>query len=229
MKRQMNAINALNMLLIATTVVLAGCVVNPKAFDPVRGSGVVKTETRTVSGFSKVALNLVGKLYIERNGSEALTISADDNILPLIQTRVRNGVLTIELDRATNLMQVNDLTYRVSVKNLDELSVNGAAEVLVSGLDSESFDVVINGAGKVTASGKAERQTVTVNGAGDYNAPNLASRVAKVKNAGIGKAIVRVSDTLDVKIEGAGIVEYIGNPEVTKTIDGIGSVQQVAP
>jgi hypothetical protein len=212
--------------LIATMALLTSCVVNPKAFNPVRGSGIVKTETRAVSGFTQVTLNLVGKLYIERGTSESLSISSDDNILPLIRSEVRNGVLTIDLDRATNLMQVNDLTYRISVKNLDGLSVNGAAEAFVSGLDSESLDVIINGAAKVTASGKAQRQTVTINGAGDYNAPNLESRTADVKHAGIGKAIIHVSDKLNVRIDGAGVVEYIGNPTVTKTINGIGSVRQ---
>lgn len=220
----------MNRLVLPIAVIwalLVGCVVNPKAFQPVRGSGAVKTEMRTVSDFTQVTLNLVGKLYIERNGSESLSISSDDNVLPLIRSNVRNGMLTIDLDRATNLMQVNDLTYRITVKHLDELSVSGAAEVFVSSLDSESLAVTINGASKVTASGKAQRQTITIKGAGDYNAPKLESRIARVTHAGIGKAIVQVRDTLDVRIDGAGVIEYIGNPTVTKTINGIGTVRQI--
>jgi len=213
-------------LIMTLTALLAGCAVNPTAFKTVRGSGVVKTETRPVSGFSRVTFNLVGKLYIDQSGSDSLSITTDENILPFIQTEVRNGMLTIGMSRATNLMQFNDLTYHVSVKNLTELTVSGAADVVVSNLDAESLSVVINGAGKVTASGKAREQTVSINGAGDYNAPNLESRIAKMTHAGLGKALVRVSDSLEVQIDGAGVVEYIGNPSVRKTINGLGIVRQ---
>ena len=211
----------------AALALLAGCVVvNPKVFAPVQGSGVVKTEVRSVSGFSQVSLNLVGKLYIERNGSESLSITSDDNILPLIKSEVRNGVLTLSMDGATSLNKISDLTYRVSVKNLDGLILDGAAEVLVSELDSKLLTVNINGAGKITLSGKAERQDVTFNGVGEYNAQGLESQIVKVAHHGIGKVVVRVSEALDARIEGAGVIEYIGNPKVTKVIDGLGSVVQ---
>ncbi len=215
--------------LAAVAFLLMGCVVNPRAFNPLRGSGVVKTETRSVGRFNKVTLNLAGKLYIDRTGVESLEISADDNILPLIRSDVRFGTLTIDANRATSLTRISDLIYRVSAKDLDALEVNGAAEVFVNDLDSESLDVTINGAAKVIASGKAERQIVSINGAGDYNARNLESRTVTVKHAGIGKAVVHARDTLDVLIEGAGIVEYIGDPAVSKTINGIGTVRQIGP
>ena len=210
-------------------LLLSGCAINPPVIRSVRGSGVVKTEDRKVAGVTKVTLDVVGKLYIKREGEDALRITADDNILPLIRTNVRNGELTIGFDPGLNFSRMTDLTYSVSVKDLDALTVNGAADVIVSDLDSDNLVVTINGAGKVTVAGKADHQTVAINGAGEYSAPNLESRIAEITHSGLGKATVRVRDQLTVRIDGAGLVEYIGNPQVTKTINGLGSVQQSKP
>jgi hypothetical protein len=37
---------------------------------------------------------------------------------------------------------------------------------------------------------------------------------------------VKVSDTLDARVSGAGTVFYIGNPQVTKEVSGVGTVKQ---
>ncbi|MCL4262951.1 MAG: DUF2807 domain-containing protein [Anaerolineae bacterium] len=47
-----------------------------------------------------------------------------------------------------------------------------------------------------------------------------------IKSSGAGTAVVQVSDSLDVTIDGLGHVEYIGDPEVTQEINGVGSVRQ---
>jgi hypothetical protein len=38
--------------------------------------------------------------------------------------------------------------------------------------------------------------------------------------------VVRVSKTLDVRINGVGTVEYIGSPQITKAINGIGTLKE---
>ncbi|MGB5817698.1 MAG: hypothetical protein WBI27_21110, partial [Thermoanaerobaculia bacterium] len=48
------------------------------------GSGVTVTETRAVSGISGVSISGVGLLIIEQTGSESLTVTAEENILPLL-------------------------------------------------------------------------------------------------------------------------------------------------
>ena len=78
----------------------------------------------------------------------------------------------------------------------------------------------------MTLSGTVDSQVVTVNGSGDYDGENLQSRTAKIAVDGAGDAVVRVSSGLDVTIRGVGSVEYIGNPQVSQSIQGAGSVEQ---
>jgi hypothetical protein len=48
-------------------------------------------ESRQVSGFTKIELSGSGELKIEQTGTESLTISAEDNVLPKITSEVSDN------------------------------------------------------------------------------------------------------------------------------------------
>jgi hypothetical protein len=195
----------------------------------VAGSGNVVTETRPVSGFSAVSLRGMGSVIIDQNGSESLQISADDNFLPYLKTEVRGDTLYIEAsDDAEGVVftNVTDLTFRINAAALEAIELAGAGSIEVNDLDTETWRVTVPGAGSITVSGRTAEQTVEMEGAGSYNAENLESQEATIRSSGAGMAVVRVSDKLDVTIEGLGSVQYIGSPVVTQEINGLGSVSQ---
>src|SRR5215208_2438155 len=64
-------------------------------FTSVRGSGIAKTETREVNGFSAISFNVIGKVVVTQGKTQSLTVTADDNILPLLETQVNDGTLVI--------------------------------------------------------------------------------------------------------------------------------------
>jgi hypothetical protein len=195
----------------------------------VKGSGNVVTETREVSGFDAISLQGMGSVIVDQNGSESLLISADDNFLPYLKTVVRGNTLYIETSEEAETVvftDVSDLTFRISAANLEAIELAGAGSIEVNDLDTETWRVTMPGAGSINVSGRTNDQTVELKGAGSYNAEDLESREATVRSAGAGSAVVRVSDKLDVTIDGLGSVQYIGNPVVTQEINGLGSVSQ---
>jgi len=194
--------------------------------DTVRGSGNVITEEREVSDFTSVSLQGWGELVIDQTGSESLSITADDNFLPYIETEVRGRELIISIPSNTIFNDVTDLTYHVTVKTIDNLDLSGAGDIEVLHLDSEDWHVNLSGAGNITVSGVVDAQTIVISGAGGYNAETLSSQQTSIEHSGAGMAVVQVSDTLDVNISGLGSVEYIGDPAVTQTITGLGTINQ---
>jgi Putative auto-transporter adhesin, head GIN domain len=60
-----------------------------------QGFGQIGNESRQVSGFSKVELNGSGELTIEQTGTESLTISAEDNLLPKLSSEVSGDTLVL--------------------------------------------------------------------------------------------------------------------------------------
>ena len=220
-------ISQLILITSALMVLLTACVnTSDGPIEVIQGSGNVVTETREVSGFTAVSLNGVGHLIIDQTGSESMSITADDNILPYIETRVRGRELVIGIQDNTTFNNVTELTYHVTVQTINSLELNGAGAVEVLNLDGQDWQTTLAGGGTITVSGKVDVQTAELNGAGAYNAEALQSQEATVRQNGAGMAIVQVSERLDVSIDGLGSVEYIGNPTVREEINGLGTVRQ---
>ena len=192
----------------------------------VSGSGNVVSETRNVSGFDGVTVHGAGNVVIDQTGTESLTITTDDNLLQYITTEIRDGKLVIEFKRGVLFDKVKDLTFKVGAKNLNSLQVDGAANVQGKNIATENLSVMLNGAGAITLSGKATEQNVVLDGVGAYNGAELISQRAQVTDNGTGAAVVRVSDQLEAIVNGLGSIEYIGNPQVTQRVSGIGTVRQ---
>ena len=202
---------------LAGTLLLTGC-------TGTTGSGTVKSESRQVSGFSKVDLSGVGRATIQQTGTESLTILAEDNILPLLTSEVRDGTLELGLKRMRSINPTEPITYRLTVKSLDSVGVSGSGSVSVTGLDTPRLTVDLSGSGEIRAAGNADSQKIDISGSGRYLAPELTSRAVDADISGSGKGDVRASDTLKASISGSGTLTYIGDPRVSQDVSGSGKV-----
>ncbi len=190
----------------------------------VKGSGNVKSETRSVSGFSQIEIAMAGDGTIAQSGTDSLTIEAEDNLLPHLTSTVTNGLLTLGAD--TRLRPTKRVHYAITVKDLSRVDLLGAGDFIVERIHTGALTVHFSGAGNVMLSGRAESEEVSLTGAGNCDASKLATRTAKVAITGAGDAIVNATDTVDATVTGAGNVDYLGDPKVTKNITGAGSVRK---
>jgi hypothetical protein len=202
---------------VLTAVLTAGC-------SSTEGSGNIKTETRTINGVSSVSLVGDGMLEVEQTGTDSLTITADDNILPLLSSEVRDGELKLGVRNLANVEESAQIRYRLTVKGLTSLSITGDAEADVTKLATDQLKVNITGDGKIRIDGTADDQTITIIGDGKYDGARLDSKNASVSITGDGKLDIAVSEKLDVKILGDGKINYTGDPTITKSVIGDGSI-----
>ena len=189
-----------------------------------RGSGIMATESREVSGFDQVDLSVSGTVLIAVTGTESLTIEAEDNILPLLTTEVRNGRL--ELGAKQNISPTREIVYTITVVSLEAVAVSGSGSVTATGIDASGFDVKISGSGTVIPDGVSESLDLSISGSGAFEGEALESATATVSVSGSGNAVVNVTDDLDVKVSGSGNVEYFGDPEVSVSRSGSGDVSK---
>jgi predicted ester cyclase len=199
-------------------------------------------EARDVSGFNRVSLQGVGTLVIEQGDTETLTIDAEERVLRRIETVVQNGTLIIRPDRGFRTKE--EIVYSLTVVDLTGIELSGAGQVQMQRLETDDFTLNVSGAGSVvienliaetlgveasgnasiTLGGTVDSQTVTFGQAGTYDAANLESRVATVSVDGAAKAIVNVSETLDASASGASSIAYFGDPALSESTSGVGSV-----
>ncbi|MBF6592525.1 MAG: DUF2807 domain-containing protein, partial [Ktedonobacterales bacterium] len=114
---------------VALTLVLVGC-----ARVGGSGSSSLKTETRTVSGFTRVTLAGNGELTIEQTGVESLTITADATILPSLTADVVDGQLTLGIKPNVSLQTSNPIRYHLTVKQLSALAITGSGDATMAKL-----------------------------------------------------------------------------------------------
>lgn len=190
----------------------------------VSGSGKRATETRQVTGFSRVELVYAGDVSIQQGKTDSLTIEADEKVLPALTSDVVDGTLRLGHKPGTPVVLDDPVRYEVTLTNLTGLDLSGAGRITGDGLQVDSLDVDVKGAGVVDLSGSVERQDVRLSGAGRYQAGDLLSQVATADLSGTGQMVLAVDQQLTVKISGAGTVSYSGDASVDKSITGIGQL-----
>lgn len=210
----------------ASSALLFGCTVN-MGFNPnmTVGSGKIVTEPREVSGIKTVVVAGSGKLLVEHGDEESLTVTADDNILPLLTSNVVGGKLTLGARPGSSYSTRSDVVYKLTVKTLNGVTVSGSANAFANGVKAESFDVVLSGSGNLTASGSAVEQDITVSGSGNFDGEKLLGQMVNVKVNGSGNATVNVSDALNASASGSGNITFLGNPDtVNQKTSGSGKI-----
>ncbi len=191
----------------------------------VPGSGVSKTEARTLAPFDHITFQGVGSALISVGGPQVLEITADDNLLPLIETRILEGALIIRPKQ--EIQPKSELVVKIHVPDLQGLTLAGDTTAEVLGVASESFDIAITGHGMATAGGRTESLSATIQGSGAVRATELQASRTRVKIIGSGEVAIHTTDDLDITIMGSGNVRYSGDPKITKTVLGSGSIEKV--
>ena len=211
--------------LVAVLLVLfTGCIVNLGI--GVRGSGNVKTETRSVIGFSSIAFNSEGKVTIQQTGKESLTISAEDNLLPLLESRVTNRTLSIGTVNNADIHPTKPIEFVMEVKSLEAFKMTGVGSIEAKDIQTKRLVISMTGVGSLSIEGVADSLDLSLEGIGSYQGGEFKTKQAIVHSEGMGSAVLNVSDRLDATVSGVGSVEYIGNPKVQKSGEGLGQLKQ---
>ena len=213
----------------------------------VAGSGNIKTENRTVSGFSTISLNLPAMVELRQGDNESLTIETDDNLIPLIETVVEDGKLKLRpMERNTNF-KTKTMKIVVNFKNIDALSVAGSGDfradglkttalkasiagsgdIRIKSLSADLLKISIAGSGDFMASGKVNTVESSIAGSGNIRTDKLEAKDVKVSVAGSGDATVWATQSIKVSVAGSGDIKYYGDAAVTKSVAGSGSITRL--
>jgi hypothetical protein len=139
---------------------------------------------------------------------------------------VRDGKLILSVNDNTSIRPTEQITYRLTVKDLSEIEISGSGTADAKGIQTDRLASVISGSGKIIIAGKANEQVIVISGSGDFLGEGLKCKKAAITVSGSGKAVLAVSDTLDATISGSGSTKYVGEPKVNTKVSGSGSVQK---
>ena len=191
----------------------------------VQGSGVRKTEKRDLAAFKSIETNGAFEIQVTCQQPASFEIEGDDNILPLIKTEVRDGVLHIHNETSYNSNRL--IMMRIDLADLNRFATEGAADVSITNVKNDKLSVNSSGAAKIKAEGQTKLVEINVPGAAKVDASNLRAERATVTVNGAAQVDVYASQQLDATVSGVGQVTYDGNPSVVnKNVTGLGSVNK---
>jgi len=219
----------------------------------------VTKKTLELPEFKAIYNNSNYTVYLKQTNKQEVSVEALTEIYNLTRISVENGVLMINLERKPDdpnksiWAKIDDIKLNptmkvyVSVKNLDEIQVNGAGKVIsenslaaanlslsLSGSGSMDLDIKgdvvkaeVSGSGKLGLKGYATSLDAVVSGSGSLNAFNCPLEKAKVKVSGSGLAELNVTESLEALVAGSGSVKHKGNTKNTiKKVYGTGTVDR---
>jgi hypothetical protein len=216
--------------------------------EQVQGSGKIQHQARDVAHFDGVAMSLPGNVEIKSGSArEGLTIDADDNLLPLIETVVEDGTLKIRAKHNANV-RTRNLNIVVQARAVDRLSlggsgnidadvvrggrvrfdVGGSGAVKVGRVEGDTVNVALGGSGGLKVEdGTARSTSISIGGSGTVDLAHVRTDNASVTVAGSGNVTLWVKDSLGMTVAGSGDVNYYGDPHVTRSVVGSGNVRRL--
>ena len=145
-----------------------------------RGSGNVVSETRDAMGFSSIALLGIGTVDLRQTGNDSLVVEAEDNLLPLLSTRIENGTLKLGVKPNVIVTPTRPVIFHVTVAHIDALDVAGSGKIRAGALKAEGFRASISGSGDVQVDALAAPKLVSqISGSGGMKIDRVDARQLK--------------------------------------------------
>ena len=230
---------------VIALVFLALLMINCSKNQVVVGSNNIITQEKQLSAYDRI--EVLGSYDVIFTDGEVgkIKIKAPDNILPLIQTEVSDGLLKIGAEKSRNKVKEPIIIYVPVDSRLKQVDIKGSADISTEknletktlnvgiygsgdarlAVDVSSLALEVVGSGDIRVSGRAKNLSIDISGSGDVEVPKLKAEKAVIKVNGSGDVSAYVTEDLDVSITGSGDVTIKGNPKkVKQKINGSGGV-----
>lgn len=204
-----------------------------------------ETKTYELDKFSNLYIEGGYRIHLSQGDENKLVVkTTDQDVFDYLQVKEWGDELKIDME--PDNIEFDRIALYITFESLEKLHIEGGVKLYTKGyLDLEDFDLYVAGGAKIEMDMKAEdvkvvgeggvmfefdgiakKLDVHLSGAGHVDANELKVKDARVKIEGVGTGTVYATETLYAKIEGVGKVRYKGDPEVTKHVEGLGSVSR---
>lgn len=181
-------------------------------WETISGNGNLKSETRQASGYTGVSSAGSMNVQIAYGNANTITVEADENLLPYIETSVENGNLLIKTKKGYNLKSKHKMVVNVSLTRLTALKLSGSGNMNGDGAfaNTGKTDVSISGSGNIKLGfGNISELNTSISGSGniDLRGKNCNNITATISGSGnIDCSDVQVNDVF-AKVSGSGNIK----------------------
>ena len=234
------SIGIIAVFLLFITSFTSGCML----IEGEKGNGNVITEERNVSDFNGIDISNAFEVILKQGNTEDLRVEADENLMKLIITEVKNGILKVYTEK--RIRKPKSLKLYITFKEINYIDLSGAVELTGKGkltfnkleldgsgaseidmdLTANKLIIDFSGASEIDLSGKVTKVDIDLSGAAEISAYELETDIMNLDISGAGEAKVFVNEELDVEASGAASERYKGNPNISTSVSGVSSIKK---
>ena len=118
----------------------------------IRGSGNVVSQTREVSDFTAIEMDYPAQVTVTQGKSVSVKIEAEDNVLPGLQTRIRNGQTPAsyyKVEDGKHVSPTKAVKITIVVKDLKEVEFDSAGDLTLTASNTDNLEISLSGAGNL--------------------------------------------------------------------------------
>ena len=194
----------------------------------IKGNGDITTTNRTVANYDKIGIGGAFHVTLLKGKEGAITIKAQENLLPYIITEVKNGELNIKTKDGYQIQSNKKIEITIPFEEIDAISLAGSGHVNSKDfINTNNLKLSLAGSGSIQLNGETSNLTCSIACSGNVNAYDLKSDISTIKIAGSGNVKVNAINEIHGSTAGSGNIIYSGNPTIVKVKSaGSGSIKK---
>ncbi|GGW30514.1 head GIN domain-containing protein [Arenibacter certesii] len=211
-----------------------------------KGNGNVQEDMRTVKGdFSAISASEGLNVYVTQGEDYDILVEADENIIELIATDLRSGVLRIHtvenIGRATKKIYVTlpkitvlktssgaDLIANSVIKSETiELNASSGSNLTIEDLNADKVSANTSSGANISIAGQSNTFNGNASSGSGIKAHNLTTAVCRANASSGANISINVTESLFAEASSGADIKYSGNPKVEGKKSSSGSVSQL--
>jgi hypothetical protein len=214
-------------------------------FAEVRRAGHSRTESREVPPFDSVAVAAGIHATVSIGARKPVEIDADDDVLPLVETKVEDGQLRIGFKPHFGLWGLHDVHVVLQTPQLHgiaasggsdvraqltpadeiEISASGGSDVHATGAEAGTLSLRGSGGAVIDVAGHADQVDIQMSGGTHVKASGLSVKNVHVQGSGGSEAELRASGRIRGGLSGGSELHIRGNASSRVATSGGSTVE----
>ena len=206
----------------------------------IKGNGNTVTIDRSVGEYDAIGLSGWFDVDLIAGKEGEIKLEGESNLLEYIKTEVKNGKLSIKVEKGYNLKPSSwdeGIRITVPIESINAVALSGSGDIVgkttiktddfrtaMSGsgditldIEASSIDASMSGSGDITLKGRATNFEATISGSGDIKAYGLEADNVDATVSGSADIKVTATKMLKARVSGSGDISYRGNPDKVDT------------
>lgn len=209
---------------LALAAIIGGAVLMTTACRiNINSGGEIVTRTFDITEFDELEVSSAFDVVVEIGDEPSLEIDIDEEVADRLDVDQDDDRLRIGFDGG--LFSVSGpLEIRVTTTELTKVTFDGAVDAEINGLDTERFEVELNGASQVTGHGSVDVLVIDADGASSADFSETAADLAEVDANGASSIDVTGAKEVTGEAGGASSVDVSPNANQNVSTSGASSV-----